>query len=104
MEEAGQEIPEFLEQYKDGPTTQTEKKFDALEHHDELSKFGTEVFNMQAAGSDSWNNPAISSSDSAAFNTQAAGGDTWNNPSSGSTAQAADDGWGAGTAEFKSTW
>ena len=104
MEEAAQEIPEFLEQYKDGATTQTEKRFDALDHHEELAKHGTEIFNMQARV-DSWNSTANPPSDSVAPVDDGWGmgtavvDDGW-----GEGTAVVGDGWGAGTANTGSSW
>lgn len=96
LEEAGQEIPQFLEQYRDGATTQTEKKFDALDQISVLGKLGTEIFNVQTAGGDSWDNPsAISASGSVAK----VDGDGW-----GAGTTVADDGWGTGTTVADDCW
>lgn len=95
-----QEIPEFLEQYKDGATTQAEKRFDALDHPEELGKHGTDIFNTQATGSaggDSWNDPANLSSGGLS---DGVAGDGWGS----SIAKVVDDGWGAGTADAGSSW
>lgn len=93
LEEAAQEIPEFLEQYKDGATTQAEKRFDALDHHEELGKHGTDIFSIQAAGAGSWNAPTDSSSGLIAD-------DGWG---FGSVTKI-DDGWGANTPNAGSSW